>query len=165
MVLNILKEEKIDVTGYWYNPNVHPFTEYTSRLNALKQYSEMIQLPLVINDTYGLRQFVKHVISDLENRCDFCYEDRIRLTAKQAKLNGFDAFSTTLLISPYQKHERIKEIAVRIAKEEGIPFYYYDFRPYFRAGQQIAKTLPLYMQKYCGCIFSEEERYQKKLNK
>ena len=95
-------------------------------------------------------------------QCDFCYEERIRVTAKFAKEHEYEAFSTTLLISPYQKHDRLKQICEKIAIEEKIPFVYTDLRSYFREGQKRARELPLYMQKYCGCIFSEEERYLKK---
>ena len=159
MVIKKLREQNHDVTGYWYNPNIHPYMEYKVRKEALEGYATDIGLDLVENDVYGLRMFVEHVAKDLNNRCMFCYEERIRQTAIEAKKRGFDAFSSTLLISPYQKHALLVEIADRIGKEEGIPFYYEDFRPFFYEGRKIAKELPLYMQKYCGCVFSEEERY------
>jgi len=160
-----LRESNIDVTGFWYNPNIHPFTEYEARKNALMTYAESIDLPMIWQDEYGLRPFAKMVVDDLDNRCPKCYRLRLEAVAKAAKAQGFDAFSTTLLISPYQKHDLLRGVAEEIAKEVGIPFHYVDFRPDFRAGQTIARTLPLYMQKYCGCIFSEEERYQKKAKK
>lgn len=162
MTIEKMREEGHQLTGYWYNPNIHPYTEYLARLNALKEYSEVVQLPMIIRDEYGLQMFTKNVIQDLLNRCDFCYIERLRETARVAKQQGFDAFSTTLLISPYQKHDRLIEIGKTVAKEEGIPFYDYDLRPFFREGMQKARSLPLYMQKYCGCIFSEEERYLSK---
>jgi predicted adenine nucleotide alpha hydrolase (AANH) superfamily ATPase len=159
MAIQVLRAQAIEVTGYWYNPNIHPYTEYQNRLNALKEYSKSIELPLLINDFYGLKMFTKMALEDLENRCLGCYELRLKETAIKAKEAGFDAFSTTLLISPYQKHEQLKITGERISNMIGIPFYYEDFRPYFREGQAKARALPLYMQKYCGCIFSEEERY------
>ena len=165
MAIQVLRSNDIDVTGYWYNPNIHPFTEYQNRLEALKGYAQSIDMPLIINDFYGLRMFTKMAMEDLENRCMGCYDMRLRETALYAKANGYDAFSTTLLISPYQKHETLKATGERIAKEIGISFHYTDFRPYFREGQKIARELPLYMQKYCGCIFSEEERYLSKTKK
>ncbi|MEG2351563.1 MAG: epoxyqueuosine reductase QueH [Bacilli bacterium] len=102
------------------------------------------------------------VINNVENRCGFCYLMRLEKAAKYAKENGFDAFSTTLLISPYQNHELLKNTALIIEKKYGIKFLYRDFRPGFRQGQNKAREIGLYMQKYCGCIFSEEERYTKK---
>jgi len=114
---------------------------------------------LILNDEYGLRKFTKLVIDDLDNRCSKCYRERLETLAVAAKTLGYDAFSTTLLISPYQKHEQLIAVALEVAKTVGIPFHYVDFRPDFREGQRIARTFPLYMQKYCGCIYSEEERY------
>ena len=87
---------------------------------------------------------------------------RLDKTAQKAKELGFDYFSTTLLISPYQNHEMIYEVAEDMAEKYGVKFLYKDFRPFFREGQKIAMELGMYMQKYCGCIFSEEERYLKK---
>jgi hypothetical protein len=159
MCVQTLRGAGVDVTGFWYNPNIHPFTEYKARMDALASYAASIALPMVWVDEYGLRPFVARALADPANRCAGCYEERLRKTAVAAREGGYDAFSTTLLISPYQQHERLREVAGRIAAEVGIPFHYVDFRPLFRAGRQIARELPLYMQKYCGCIFSEEERY------
>ena len=103
-------------------------------------------------------EFVKNVIDDLNERCVYCYETRIKETVKYAKDHGFDLFSTTLLVSPYQKHEKIKEICEKYSKEFEIEFLYADFRVNFRAGQKSARENNLYMQKYCGCIFSEDKR-------
>jgi predicted adenine nucleotide alpha hydrolase (AANH) superfamily ATPase len=162
MCIQRLREQGIELTGYWFNPNIHPFTEYQNRMEALRGYSASVNLPMTWNDDYGLRAFTKLVIDDLDDRCGKCYRLRLEAVAKEAKALGFDAFSTTLLISPYQKHDQLRKTAEAVAEEIGIPFHYVDFRPDFREGQRIARSLPLYMQKYCGCIFSEEERYQKK---
>ena len=99
---------------------------------------------------------------DIENRCIKCYEFRLYEAARQAKEGGFDSFTSSLFISPYQKHELMREVAQRAASEYGVEFLYRDFRPYFRAGQERARELGFYIQKYCGCVFSEEERYLKK---
>ncbi len=163
--MKAINDPSIEITGYWYNPNIHPYTEYKSRLNALIDFAKTINLDLVIEDVYGLKQFVKMVASDLTNRCSKCYTDRLYQVARKAKELGYDAFSSTLLVSPYQQHERMKEIAYEIAKEIGIDFYYVDPRPYFREGNKEARDKGLYMQKYCGCIFSEEERYLNKNKK
>ena len=72
---------------------------------------------------------------------------------------GFDAFTTTLLVSPYQNHELLIQVAEEMAEKYGVKFLYRDFRPGFREGQAEARELGLYMQKYCGCVFSEEDRY------
>jgi len=98
-------------------------------------------------------------------RCRYCYESRMEVVARTAKENGFDAFTTTLLVSPYQNHELLIEVCEEMAKKYNIKFYYRDFREGFREGQAMARELGLYMQKYCGCIYSEEERYEKQINK
>ena len=107
--IDTLKKDNIDITSYWYNPNIHPYTEYKERLNALKDYTKSIDIPLIIDDYYGLRQFCKNVVDKLDNRCGYCYYSRLEKTAIYAKEHGFDAFSTTLLISPYQNHELLKK--------------------------------------------------------
>ena len=112
-------------------------------------------------EDYGLKEFVRHVADDIDHRCSYCYEHRIEGTARYAAEHGFSAFTTTLLASLYQDHNGIVRAAERYAKEYGVDFLYRDFRPYFRAGQDFAREHGFYMQKYCGCVFSEEERYMK----
>lgn len=163
MCIQELRVEGHELTGLWYNPNIHPFTEYRSRLDTLISHAQRVDLPLMVNDCYGLREFVPMVIGELGSRCKKCYDIRLDMTARYAAENSFEAFTTTLLISPYQNHEAICEIALEKSKKYGVSFHYKDFRPYFREGQRLARESGYYMQKYCGCIFSEEERYQKKI--
>ena len=139
MPIDALRADGIDLTGYWYNPNIHPFTEYRARRNCLQEYAKTIELPLLVRDDYGLRPFVREVADDIAGRC----------------------VTSSLFISPYQKHELMRDVAYLAAEENGVTFYYQDFRPMFRDGQARARELGFYMQKYCGCIFSEQERYQK----
>jgi len=155
-----LRSENIEPTLYWFNPNIHPYTEYKSRRDCLKEYASSIGVNAIFEENYGLDEFCKNVVNDLENRCsNYCYLVRLEQTVKYAKENGCDAFTTTLLVSPYQKHEEIIKIANMLAKKYNIEFLYRDFREGFREGQAKARELGLYMQKYCGCIFSEEMRY------
>lgn len=157
-----LRQEGIEPVSYWFNPNIHPYTEYRSRKNTLEDYAKSIALPLIVDNTYGLRSFVKAVIDDLDHRCLYCYQVRLEQTARYAAEHQFDSFSTTLLVSPYQKHEALIVAGEAAAQKYGIPFLYRDFRVGFQDGQAKARELGLYMQKYCGCIFSEEERYRAK---
>jgi len=143
------------VTGYWYNPNIHPFTEYRSRRNCLRDYAASIELPLIERNDYGLRPFVRAVAEDIDGRCVKCYSMRLWAAAHEAKEGGFDSFTSSLFISPYQNHELLREVAERAAAEYGVTFLYRDFRPLFRAGQERARELGMYIQKYCGCVFSE----------
>jgi len=161
-----LRREGIEPTLFWYNPNIHPYTEYKSRKEALKEYARSIDIQAIFKDEYGLKEFCKNVIIDLKNRCEnYCYKVRIEETVKYAKENGYDSFTTTLFISPYQQHEKLKIICEEIAEKYNINFVYRDFRVGFREGQEKARQLGLYMQKYCGCIFSEEDRYSKQIEK
>lgn len=157
-----LRSENIEPVGFWYNPNIHPFTEYKMRKNTLVDYSASIGLKLIVENEYGLRSFIQNVYPDFDHRCGYCYRVRLEETAKYASENGFDSFTTTLLVSPYQNHELIINTAEEMALKYGVKFAYYDFRTGFREGQEKARELGLYMQKYCGCIFSEEDRYKKK---
>ena len=109
-----LRGEGIEPVVYWFNPNIHPYIEYKTRRDTLKEYTKSIGINAIFDENYGLREFCKNVVDDLENRCvNYCY----RLT-----------------------------------------FLYRDFRPGFKEGQTEARELGLYMQKYCGCVFSEENR-------
>jgi len=159
--LRMLSEDGHQVFGFWYNPNIHPFTEYQKRLDAVKSLEQKEPFPVFYNDSYDLEKFLKATIQDVENRCAFCYKIRLIKSANFAKEQNFDGFTTTLLVSPYQKHELIKEIGEKIGGDLGIKFIYEDFRPGFYEGKNKAKSLQLYSQKYCGCIFSEKERYVK----
>lgn len=159
--IDVLQAEGNDVTAFWYNPNIHPFTEYRARRNCVREYAQSIGLPLLERDEYALRPFVREVAEDIGGRCVKCYEMRLFAAAKAAKEGSFDGFTSSLFISPYQNHELMREVAERAAGEYGVEFIYRDFRPYFRAGQDRARALGMYMQKYCGCVFSEEERYIK----
>ena len=155
-----LREEEIEPTVYWFNPNIHPYMEYKARRDTLKEYTGSIGVEAIFEENYGLKEFCKNVIDDLENRCaKYCYRVRLEQTAKFAKQNGYDAFTTTLLVSPYQNHELLVEVAEEMAQKYDVKFLYRDFRPGFREGQAEARALGLYMQKYCGCVFSEEDRY------
>lgn len=158
-----LRDEGIEPVAFWYNPTIHPWKEYESRRDCLLAYAPTIGMEVRVQENYGLREFVRAVADDIDHRCTFCYEHRLEITARYAAANGFSAFTTTLLASIYQQHDQIAAAGERFAAQYGIQFLYRDFRPHFRAGNQRARELGFYMQKYCGCVFSEEERYQKQI--
>ncbi|HEX9916739.1 MAG TPA: epoxyqueuosine reductase QueH [candidate division Zixibacteria bacterium] len=153
------KKNGVDLVGYWYNPNIHPYTEYRNRLKALKGFAKDVSFPVTYDESYELEKFLKGAMKDLNNRCLNCYLLRLEKTAKHAKEKGFDFFSTTLLISPHQKHKLIKEVGEKIADEVGVDFYYDDLRKGYDQARKMTREKGLYSQKYCGCIFSEKERY------
>ena len=155
-----LRKENIEPTIYWYNPNIHPYKEYEARRDCLIEYTKSINVKCIVEDEYGLDDFCKSVVNNLNSRCvDYCYPVRLRKTFEYAKEHGYDAVTTTLLYSIYQKHEFIKKLCENLSKEFGIEFLYRDFRYGFWKGHEKAKEAGLYMQKYCGCVFSEESRY------
>lgn len=164
--IDSLREEDIEPTVFWYNPNIHPYIEYKTRRDCLKDYAAKIGIETIFKEDYGLDEFCKNVVSDIPNRCvNYCYKKRLTETVRYAAKNGYDTFTTTLLVSPYQKHEELKKVCEELAKLSGVEFLYRDFRVGFREGQMRARELGMYMQKYCGCIFSEEDRYKKQIER
>lgn len=158
--LPLFREAGFDITGFFYNPNIHPYTEQQARLDSFKRLMEREGLPYIVNDDYPLEGWLRQAAAEPHKRCGLCYDDRLTATASLAASgDGFDAFSTTLLISPYQDHETLRFLGEEMEKGYGVKFAYLDLRPRFRAGQREARALGLYMQKYCGCIYSEKERY------
>jgi len=159
--VQFLRQQGLEVRAFWYNPNIHPFMEHQRRLEAMQTLAKKINLPLIISEGYQMIDYFRAVVRHEANRCPDCYRLRLSKTAKVAQEKGYHAFTTTLLISPYQKHEQIKEIGQELAREQGVEFYYEDFRGGFRESQRIARELDLYRQPYCGCVYSEWERYGK----
>jgi len=155
-----LREDGIEPVSYWNNPNIHPWTEYRQRRDAWVAYMKTVGVKRIQEGDYGIRPFTAAVAADPDNRCGWCYAVRLEAAARCAVENGFESFTTTLLVSPYQNRELILETGAAIAARHGLEFLPYDFRPRFREGQERARELDLYMQKYCGCIYSEEDRYR-----
>jgi predicted adenine nucleotide alpha hydrolase (AANH) superfamily ATPase len=163
--LKALREEGLNVEGFFYNPNIHPYREYLERLKSYKRFAELKHLQTHIEDVYGLELFINELKANqlsCQERCPLCYQLRLERTALRAKELGKDGFTTTLLVSPYQNHALLQALGKSIGEQYEIPFIYRDFRPGFRTAQQEARELGLYMQSYCGCIFSEYDRYKPK---
>jgi predicted adenine nucleotide alpha hydrolase (AANH) superfamily ATPase len=173
----ILRNEGNSLTGFWFNPNIHPVRENALRLNSLKVLADRWHIDMLYDTDYRPETFFEifnMTLKDAEHavlndsfpgypeRCRSCYRLRLEKTADAARKQGFDAFSTTLLISPYQNFEWISECGNEISEKYDVLFYQRDFRPYFRESLAAAKELGLYRQKYCGCVFSKEEREKKK---
>ncbi len=167
-VLESLRDEGHEVTGFWYNPAIHPYGEWKLRKKALEELSEKTELPVIYDDTYDLVANLNMLLEDPEFgiRCLKCYEDRLLATARKTVELGLDAFTTTLLYSKYQAHDDILLIGERAASETGAHFFYRDFRPLWGRGITASKKMGLYRQRWCGCIFSEleaeKERERKK---
>jgi predicted adenine nucleotide alpha hydrolase (AANH) superfamily ATPase len=157
-----LRGEGIEPVLFWFNPNIHPCTEYRARLDTFVEFAANEKLETEIIDEYGLRPFLEEVFPLTDKRCEKCYKIRLEKTASFAAQNGYASFGTSLLVSPYQDHDALRRAGENAAAKYGVEFFYKDFRPLFREGQAKAREKGMYMQKYCGCIFSEEERYLQK---
>ena len=155
----VLNARGVKIGGLFYNPNIHPYSEYAKRQEALQQYASDIKLNVVYSEEYPMETFLRNVASREDERCRYCYDHRLRYAAALARDHHYEAFSTTLLYSKYQKHDMIREIAENVASDCGIQFYYEDFRTGWKEGIETSKRLGMYRQQYCGCIYSEKERF------
>lgn len=150
---------QFDVVGFYYNPNIFPEAEYEKRRKSAQKVADKNKAELVVPEQ--TRDDFFEYIADITakpERCYKCYRQRFESTAKYAKNNNFDIFSTTLLISPYQDHERLREIAQDVAEKYGLKFFYQDFRPLFPKSREMAREMDLYQQKYCGCKYSRKRK-------
>lgn len=157
--LRMLRATGHEVTGLFYNHNIHPYQEYAHRRDTAQEMAKQEQLPLIIRDEYDLEVFLANVANEPEQRCTYCYASRLQATAQIAAQQGFDGFSATLLYSRYQKHDDIRKLGEQIGRDHGINFHYEDFRSGWQEGIRLSKEMGLYRQQYCGCIYSEKDRY------
>lgn len=159
----LIKKSGNDVTGFFYNPNIHPAEEETRRRQALADYAEKENFAVIFGDN-DAEEFFKRIGDKQEAplRCEICWRMRLEKTAETAKREHFDVFTTTLLVSPYQNQDAIKEIGAECGSRFGVKFLAVDFRGGFRDAQEEAKDEGMYRQKYCGCVFSEKARENKK---
>jgi predicted adenine nucleotide alpha hydrolase (AANH) superfamily ATPase len=156
-----LRERGVELSGYFFNHNIHPYQEFRRRLETVHQYAEQVALPLISNAAYALDEFLANVAADPTRRCIYCYHSRLEVTACYAAEHGFDAFSTSLLYSRYQQHEIIRASGETLGRRYGVDFLYEDFRAGWQEGIVVSKAMGLYRQQYCGCIYSERDRYLK----
>jgi len=156
-----MKEEGIEPVGYFYNPNIHPYLEYRKRLDTVKEFSGRTGLEVIYRDGYDLDEYLVRVAGTGADRCEHCYRVRLEATITAALERGFSTFTTSLLYSKHQNHDLIKGIAHELASDRGMTFYYEDFRRGWREGIVESKAMGLYRQQYCGCIYSERDRYRK----
>lgn len=156
-----LREFDFDILGYFYNPNIHPYTEYRKRLEALEDVSRVLDLKLVVEPMYNVEAFFRAVSNNEEkpDRCTKCYELRLKAATEAAKRMGIKKFTSTLFYSIYQYHEQLKTVAEKVAKDSGVEFVFVDFRSGWEEGVELTKKLGIYRQRYCGCIYSERERF------
>ncbi len=151
----------IEIKCLWYNPNIHPYTEYSKRRDSLLKLQKLWNLDIEYIDEYPLDDFLKSIVNQGVNRCAICYSKRIDKTAETAKKMNIDSFTTSLLASPYQKFDMIIETGRTAGRKHGVRFYFEDLRQGWNISGNLSREFGLYRQKYCGCIYSEMERYIK----
>jgi len=157
-----LRERGIDFTAFFYNPNVHPLLEWRKRLKATQVLCEREKIALEVDETYGLVEFVRSVVhhESVPERCEVCYRERLGRTAEHAKAAGVEAFSTTLLASREQDLALVRRVASEVSKNTGVAFMDADWRDAHDAADEIVRKMSLYRQQYCGCVYSEYDRYK-----
>lgn len=155
-----LREDGLEPLGFFYNPNIHPYQEYRKRLETVREFSLRAGLETFIQDGYDLDAFLACTVGTGAGRCEHCYRLRLVRAAAEARLRGLTLYTTSLLYSKHQKHDLIRGIAQETAADHKIEFYYEDFRRGWREGIVESKAMGLYRQQYCGCIFSEAERFR-----
>lgn len=160
-----LRREGHNVLGYFHNPNIHPYREFKRRTAALRAYAASAGLEVDIDTSYGLTEFLRKVVFHETDRCGLCYAMRLEQAALQAAQVGAKAYTTTLLYSRYQNHQLLIAQGEQFGQAYGVDFLYRDFRSGWQEGIDKSIALDLYRQPYCGCIYSEQERYDKKLRK
>ncbi len=156
--LHLLTEGGRDLVVLWYNPNIHPEFEWKRRLENLHIACDNYNVNLIEIEGFEEEYWRSgEYLKDYPSRCAMCYDKRMDVVARYAAENGYDSFCTTLFVSPYQQHELIKSTCEAKADKYDVAFEYMDFRPGFREGQNMAREIGLYRQKYCGCCFSLDE--------
>jgi epoxyqueuosine reductase len=162
--LKVLRDKGYEVMGLFYNPNIHPLQEYLQRAESADRAAQALGTRLIRMDReYDPVKYLRSVVFREEQRCRLCYQTRLERTRNIALKGGFDFFSTTLLFSKRQKHELIKSTGQALGTDR-TAFLYQDFRAGWREGRETAQGMDLYRQNYCGCIYSEFERFQGKLD-
>ncbi len=168
-VLQRLLDAGYTPEGFFFNPNIHPLAEYMRRREGAAAAAEKLRLPVIFADTFPLAEqawpagnpvaWLRAVHGNEDKRCSFCWELRIAETAAYAARRGYAAFTTSLLYSRYQDHERLRALCEEAATAHGVAFVYRDFRASWQEGIRLSKEWGIYRQQYCGCIYSEYERY------
>lgn len=155
------QDKGVPLTAFFYNPNIHPYQEYKRRRDTLVEYAGQQGIPVIVADDYDLEEFLARVAPHPSERCGDCYRMRLERTAAKAKELGESEFSTTLLISPYQNRELLVRVGHDLAAQYGLKFLDDDLRGGYRQSVEMSKENDLYRQPYCGCIYSEKDRYHK----
>jgi len=157
--VKILRQKNHLVSGFFFNHNIHPYQEFVRRLDSVRDYATQVELPMIYCEEYFLEEFLAQVAAQPASRCNYCYRSRLEETARTAAEQGFDGFTSSLLYSRYQQHDDIRRAGEELADIYGVSFIYEDYRSGWKEGIDVSKAMGLYRQQYCGCIYSEKDRY------
>jgi predicted adenine nucleotide alpha hydrolase (AANH) superfamily ATPase len=157
------RKEDYAVTAMWYNPNIHPSAEHQNRLEAMKILSGNMRFPLIVVEGYDFGHYFSQVTGQEVERCKGCFMIRLSKTAEMAQKLGIKSFTSSILISPHQKHKLARQTGEEEAGRTHVSFLYADLRKRYSDSRHITKPMELYSQQYCGCIFSKWERYSSSL--
>lgn len=167
-VYKTLFREGFNLTGFFYNPNIHGVKEYRRRLKSMKKWAKIIKKRIIVPE-YDVKDYFEALLNyerehhrtiehDKKRRCSVCFALRLKKTAEMAKEKRYNYFTTTLLVSPYQDQSLLWQIGSDIGSEIGIDFYFRDFRKGYLASRHLSRINKLFEQNYCGCIYSLDEK-------
>lgn len=159
--VDVLQDKGFEVMGFFYRHNIHPFTECMKREEAVRRYAKQSGLRMIYQEGYDLEGFIRNMVFREAKRCRICYYERLKAACHIARRGKFDYFTSTLLYSKQQNHDLICDIGESVGKQIGVPFYYKDFRKGWQQGIERSQAMGLYRQQYCGCIYSEKDRFYK----
>jgi predicted adenine nucleotide alpha hydrolase (AANH) superfamily ATPase len=135
----------------------------TNCAGPVARYTEWVDLDVIWTEAYEMPGFLRLVVSHerFGERCRLCYRLRLERTAQEAAERGFEAFTTTLLISIHQDQDALRAIGEEVGRQYGVPFLFENFRRGWAERGRLARAYGLYQQPYCGCVYSEWERHNK----
>lgn len=155
-----LLSDNFEVTGYFYNPNIQPHSEYKLRLEETQRVARLLQFDLIVGNYDDENWF--HMTRKFKDepekgtRCDICYSMRLNKTAQKAGERGFEMFTTVMSLSPWKKAETLNRMGRMLARKYGITFLEADFKKKdgFKKSVEMSRRYGLYRQNYCGCLYS-----------
>lgn len=153
-------QENYQVSGFFYNPNIHPHKEYLHRLDETQKVAQDLAIELIADEYDETRWF--HLTEKFKNepekgwRCNVCYAIRLERTARKSAELGFDAFTTVMSLSPWKKAQVMNQIGSMFGRRYRIAFLEADFKKMdgFKKSVELSRLHGLYRQDYCGCVYS-----------
>ncbi len=159
-----LQEEGFEVTGFFWNPNIHPLQEYIRRRATAAEVAERMGIRVIFKDSeYDPKLWFRAVSHREGERCLYCYSLRLERTHAIARHGRYDYMTSTILYSRKQRHDLVRQVGEAITADSPVQFLYRDFRTGWEEGIETSQEWGMYRQQYCGCLYSENERYAREL--